>query len=163
MRLNAWNDQMLDDGIALVAAGGEHYRGPEGIHLGQMRLPVAGDGARKNRRELGIETNLGVKSIDELANAILGNMFEFRCGRVHVASITTRMPSTVQKRELTSMRTRSRCLARPRALQARFPGSRNGHATTSLIGTVLLIGVFLPQRSICDTPYKPGLAVKQYP
>src|SRR6476661_4067788 len=107
MRLNVRNEEMLDDGIALVASGGEHHRGPEGIHLGQMRLPVTGDGARKNWRELGIETNLGVKSIDELANAILGDMFEFRRGRVHVASITTRMPSTVQKRELISMRTRS--------------------------------------------------------
>ena len=35
-----WNDEVLDDRVALVAPGGEHYRRPKSIHLSQMRLPI---------------------------------------------------------------------------------------------------------------------------
>ena len=46
----------------------------------QMRLPIARDGARKNRRKLGVEAHLDVEGIDELADAILGNVIELLSG-----------------------------------------------------------------------------------
>ena len=36
-----WNDEVLHDRVALVAPGGQNYRRPKSIHLGQMQLPIA--------------------------------------------------------------------------------------------------------------------------
>src|SRR6266702_3532819 len=143
MRLDTRDDEVLDDRIALVTSGGEHHRRPERIHSSQMRFPIPRNRAQKNRRKFDIEPNLFIKRIDELANAVFGNMTELRRRRDHIASTTTITPSAVQHRELISMRNRSWWLERPRALQARFPGSSNGLATTSLIEIVLFIGVSL--------------------
>jgi hypothetical protein len=41
-----------------------------------MRLPIIGNGTRKNRRKLGVEANLDVEGIDEPANAILRYVIE---------------------------------------------------------------------------------------
>lgn len=54
-----------------------------------MRLPVTGDGALKNWCEFRINANLGIKSVDELTNAVLGHVIELRCARVHIASTTS--------------------------------------------------------------------------
>ena len=106
------------------------------------------EAACKNGRKFRSDANLCVKRIDEHANAAPGNTIKRFSGRDHVANTTTSTPSTVQKRELISMRTRSWCRERPRALQARFPGNRNGYATRSLIGTALLIGALLLKKAL---------------
>src|SRR5260370_35314741 len=107
MRLDTRDDEVLDDRLAPVTSGGEHQRRPERIHSGQMRFPVPRNGAQKNRRKFGIEPNLVIKRIDELANAVFANITELRRRRDHIARTTTITPSTVQNRQLISMRNRS--------------------------------------------------------
>src|SRR5215210_1107642 len=63
---------MFGDRIALVASAGEHDGRPEGVHLVQMRLPVARNRARKNGSEFRIEPDLGIERVNQPANALLG-------------------------------------------------------------------------------------------
>ena len=45
-----------------------------------MRLPITRDGVCKNRRKLGVEANFDGEGIDELANAIFGNVIDLLSG-----------------------------------------------------------------------------------
>src|SRR4051812_35191171 len=48
-----------------------------------MWLPVTGNGTLENRRQLGIETDLGVKGVYQPANAVFGNLSELPSARGH--------------------------------------------------------------------------------
>jgi hypothetical protein len=65
----------------------------------------------------------------------------------------------VQTSELTSIRTRLLCEPRCSALQATFPGSKNGHASAWLIEIDLLMADYFRER---HGRYRPALALKQY-
>src|SRR3954466_13661776 len=100
---------MFGDRIALVAAAGEHDGRPEGIHLAQMRLPIARNRAGKNRSEFRIEPDLGIESVNQPANALLGYNVALRSTGNHVSftrldSASLRRSSRVSSKRLVTSR-----------------------------------------------------------